>query len=157
MPPLDAKLPEIIHEQAGSPVEAVEAEERLFEALAGEVLYVDPYFDPNTLDRPACFRSVDKVRFLTSKVEDPDGTLNISLEKFRKWHPNVEIRRLAGEELHARYIIAGDRLVMLGHSTKDAGRRESLIADLGSAGRPEMLDDLRQQFDDRWQKATPIP
>lgn len=155
--PVGAAPPQIVYHSANDPVKALEEDKALFETFTGEVLHVDPYMGPASLDRLAFFRNADRVRFLTSKVQDPDGNLAAKLADFKRWIPNVEMRRLSGRELHSRYIIVGNRLVQLGHSGQGGGTQESVVTDTGDAGHlQEQIDTLRSEFEEKWARADPL-
>ncbi len=152
-----AAPPEVEFYEAFDPDEATEKDRARFEPLTGEVLYTDPWTGPPTLERLSFFRSADLVRFLTGKVQDPDGTMAVELAAFKRWFPNVEMRRLSGKELHSRYVIAGNRLIHLGHSAQGGGVKESVVTDTGDADhlQPE-IDTFRREFEDKWAKAEPL-
>ena len=155
--PVGAAPPEIDFYESFDPDKATEKDRARFESLTGEVLYVDPWTGPATLKRLSFFRSADLVRFLTSKVQDPDGTMAVRLEAFRDYCPNVEMRQLPSKELHSRYIIAGNRLIHLGHSGQGGGLKESVVTDMGDANHLQaQIEDLRREFEEKWQRAQPL-
>ena len=155
--PVGAAPPKVYFYEAFDPDEATEKDRARFEGLPGEVLYVDPYMGPATLVRLVFFRNADRVRFLTSKVQDPDGNLAAKLADFKRWFPNVEIRRLPGKELHSRYVIAGNRFIQLGHSGQGGGLKESVVTDTGDANHLQaQIEELRREFEEKWQRAQPL-
>jgi len=126
-----------------------------FELLTGEVLFVDPYTGPPTLERLSFFRNADQVRFLTWKIQNENGTMMPALAEFQRENPKFEIRRLPGRALHARYVIAGDRLIHLGHSAQ-GGRHESVVTDTGALAPPEQIARCKQEFEEKWDRACPV-
>ena len=155
--PVGATPPEIDFYESFDPDKATEKDRALFEGLTGEVLYIDPYMGPATLERLSFFRNAALVRFLTWKVQDHDGTMETRLESFQAWIPKVKMRKLSGKELHSRYVIAGSRFIQLGHSAQGGGLKESAVSDTGDADYlKEQIDTFRQEFEDKWAKADPL-
>ncbi len=155
--PVGATPPEIDFYESFDPDKATEKDRARFEGLTGELLYVDPWTGPATLKRLSFFRSADLVRFLTSKVQDPDGTMAVRLESFREFCPNVKMRQLPSKELHSRYVIVGNRLIHLGHSAQGGGLKESVVTDTGDADHLQaQIEDLRREFEEKWQRAQPL-
>jgi hypothetical protein len=123
--------------------------------LEGELRICDPYFGSGSLIR--LHELVGRpIRFLTSKVESTDkagGVFADRLSEFKVEHPTLEVRKNAGRELHDRYILSEDSLVLLGHGLKDIGKRDSFVVRLGKDQVGDVISDLAAAFDDKWAKA----
>jgi len=87
--PLGAAPPKVDFYEAFDPDKATEKDRVLFEGLTGEVLYIDPYMGPATLDRLSFFRNADLVRFLKDIHDWPNGDptrdLIYDLETWAAW------------------------------------------------------------------------
>ena len=55
-----------------------------------------------------------------------------------------------------RYIISSDSLVILGHSIKDIGSKESFAVTLSSHTNKNIVEALTENFNRRWKKASPL-
>ena len=113
-------LPSEISVQEKKPFSAKSEARELFECAETEILIVDQYIGPATLD---CLRGVEKpVRLLTGKR--PNNIANgfdSVLTEFLSEGRIIEIRR--HDKLHDRYISFNDRCWLVGSSLKDAGRK----------------------------------
>ncbi|MDE2217136.1 MAG: hypothetical protein KGJ87_08275, partial [Planctomycetota bacterium] len=59
-------------------------------------------------------------------------------------------------ELHDRYIIAKNALVVIGHGIKDLASKESFIIFLPEKLVTGFLPKLKKIFDERWKKSTKL-
>jgi hypothetical protein len=131
------------------------ARRRLGEELAGLkgiVRICDPYYGVKTLDSLDHLPQSCKVRFLTAKANESARKFGGALRDYRKERPNTEFRRAANpSELHDRYILANDRLLILGHGLKDIGGKESFIIRLNESLVVDLVSEMRKSFDVKWQ------
>ena len=96
------------------------------------------------------------MRFLTVKTNEPSAKIERAILDFTKQRPNTEFRiDVEPSDLHDRYVLTNDSLLILGHGLKDIGSKESFMISLrrDNAG---LLDTLATSFDDRWNKAAPV-
>ena len=125
--------------------------------LRGLVRICDPYYGVRTLDSldhipPRC-----NVRFLTGRTSEMGRKLNSALRDFKRERPKVQIRLAAKpEELHDRYVVTHDQLVILGHGLKDIGGKESFMLRLSRGIVPDLIKETIGVFDSRWVDARPI-
>ena len=126
--------------------------------LAGDLMIVDPYCGARTLD---ILRSAkgNKVRVVTTLAQ----TKKIAVDKFkrelkdlRSEYPNIEFRDYMGKDLHDRYILSPQHLVILGHSIKDLGSKESFAIVISRGMCEEIVRTLSDAFEARWQKSVPL-
>ncbi len=124
--------------------------------LDGELRIVDPYCSERTLD---CLRDIKgrPVKFLT-KVENlqqkaRDRFLR-ELQDFKAENPDMEFRNYPNADLHDRYIISPGSLVILGHSIKDLGGKESFAIVLSDATSRNVVEALSENFDRRWKQSN---
>jgi hypothetical protein len=132
--------------------------EKVIGELAGDLVIVDPYCGARTLD---ILRSAkgNKVRVLTTLARAKKGVVDQfkrELKDFRSEHPSIELRDYTGNDLHDRYILSPQHLVILGHSIKDLGSKESFAIVISRGMCEEISRTLSDTFETRWQKSTPL-
>src|SRR5205814_8817511 len=102
-------------------------------------------------------KHVTPLQILTGKTNENPTAFSRELEDFKKEVPALEIRRFsAHHELHDRYIIADNALVIVGHGIKDIGNKESFLLLLKGDATADLRKTLREKFDDRWKKSIPL-
>ncbi|MGB3906793.1 MAG: hypothetical protein WBB22_17950 [Anaerolineae bacterium] len=127
-------------------------------ALTGELRIVDPYCGERTLD---ILRAVgdETVRILTRLENIGQKRANRflrELKDFRSEYPKVEVRDYPDKDIHDRYIVSADSLIILGHSIKDLGGKESFAIVLAADSSADVVKALRDSFDARWRKSKPL-
>jgi pyruvate/2-oxoglutarate dehydrogenase complex dihydrolipoamide acyltransferase (E2) component len=97
------------------------------------------------------------VQFLTARTSEGVRRLQRAISDFKKEHPNGEFRVYPKpEELHDRYIIGEDYVLILGHGIKDIGSKESFIIRLDSQIAADLVVTLTSSFDHRWSEGKSI-
>ncbi len=131
---------------------------KILSALDGELRMVDPYCSERTLD---CLRDIKgrSVKFLT-RIENiqqkaRDRFLR-ELQDFKTEHPGMEFRNYPNTDLHDRYIISPSSLLILGHSIKDLGGKESFAVVLNEETSRNVVETLSENFDRRWKHSSPL-
>ena len=113
--------------------------------LVGTVRVCDPYTDAVTLEQlDACDSSLD-VKLLTQTVRD-SGKLRRLVGAARRDFAGFEIRTAAQRNLHDRYMIDDDSMIILGSSLNGFGKKQSFIIRVGADFRTGML----LQFEQLW-------
>jgi len=124
--------------------------------LKGELRIVDPYCGERTLDilgnvknrvvkfitRVENLREKDKKRFLRE------------LKDFKSEHSEIEFKNYPHKDIHDRYIISSELLVILGHSIKDLGAKESFAIVLNKDTNKNIVETLIENFDKRWKQSS---
>lgn len=150
--------PTVVQIEAGKPRTAHLEVAKLLQTLAGEIRICDPYYGQGSLLRLDQLTSATAVKFLTQK---PDGKeksfLPKAIEDFVTERPHFEFREHAGNEIHDRYMVTEDELIILGHGLKDIGNKESFVVRLDRSTVGDLIDTLRESFDQKWLAARPIP
>jgi hypothetical protein len=94
-----------------------------------------------------------KVEFLT-KIENLKGAdrnrFLRELKDFRSEYDNVEFRNYPNADIHDRYIISSDSLVILGHSIKNLGCKESFAIVMRRDQNQNIVEALVESFNRRW-------
>lgn len=130
----------------------------ILDILKGEIRIVDPYSGERTLD---ILNNVKNrvVKFLT-KIENLRGKERNrflrELQDFKSENPNMEFRNYPYRDIHDRYIISFDLLVILGHSIKDLGRKESFALVLNKDTNKDILEALIENFNRRWKQSNTL-
>ncbi|AIC14260.1 hypothetical protein [Nitrososphaera viennensis] len=125
----------------------------------GTMKILDPYYGLKTLDMLEKLDHGTDIKFLTAQLGKNESAQKFSRElaNFEKEHANILLGRYPrANELHDRYIITDDTLIILGHGIKDLGGRESFVLVFkGDKGR-DLRNALNQKFTDRWQKSSKL-
>ena len=128
----------------------------ILNSLKGELRIVDPYCGERTLD---ILSNVKKkvVKFLTKaenlKEKDKNRFLR-GLKDFKSEHLEIEFRNYPHKDIHDRYIISSELLVILGHSIKDLGSKESFAIILNKDTSRNIVEALIENFNRRWKQSN---
>ncbi len=153
--PPDAPL--VFFVEAGTPRTAYLRLHGVFRQLSGEICICDPYYGMRSLLQLDSLQHCSPIRFLT---KDPGGnekpTLSKALQDWKRQHGGIEFRRHVGGDLHDRFVLAHDELILLGHGLKDVGSKDSFIVRLAGELAADLIKDVRNSFDAKWKSATLI-
>lgn len=129
----------------------------LLSSLKGHVRITDPYYGIRTLDTLHFIPQPCTVKFLTARTYEPASKLAVPLQDFKKEHPNIEFRiATSPSELHDRYVLTSQFILLIGHGIKDIGAKESFITRIDKKLAPGILTQTAKVFDSRWKLASPI-
>lgn len=124
--------------------------------LKGELRIVDPYCSERTLDVLNNIKN-RSVKFLTRvenlREKERERFLR-DLQDFKPEHPNVEFRNYPHTDVHDRYIISSELLVILGHSIKDLGSKESFAVMLNKDMSKNIVGVVIENFNRRWKHSN---
>lgn len=124
--------------------------EEILAGLQGTLSVCDPYVDGRTLDFLATCGSATAIRLLTVNIRKPNPFAR-DIIAFNKEHAGkLEVRVATQRDLHDRYIIHDDGLLLLGTSLNGLGKKQSFVVALG----PDLRADVSTAFESRWQTAT---
>jgi hypothetical protein len=130
----------------------------ILENLRGELEIVDPYCNERTLDILKEIKN-RKIKFLTrldNLNENKKTSFLREINEFKREYKNVEFRNYPYTDIHDRYIISSDFLVLLGHSIKDLGSKESFAVLLSKTMFKNITEALVENFNRRWRESTDI-
>ncbi|MGB6836283.1 MAG: hypothetical protein WBF66_01095 [Dehalococcoidia bacterium] len=124
--------------------------EEILSSLRGMISVCDPYVDGRTLDFLAICGNATTIRLLTVNIGKPSPFAR-DIAAFNKEHAGkLEVRVATQKDLHDRYIIHDDGLLLLGTSLNGLGKKQSFVIALG----PDLRADVSGAFESRWQTAT---
>lgn len=130
--------------------------EKILENLGGEIKIVDPYCSERTLDILTRIKG-SNIQFLTQIekliAKDRNKFLR-ELKDFNLEHKNVEFKDYPHSELHDRYIISNKSLIILGHSIKNLGEKESFAVILNKEENDSIYQAVLSNFDSRWKNSN---
>lgn len=156
-PPPEPDGPSVVYIEAGKPRTAHIELEKLLEKLTGEVRICDPYYGSGKLLRLDAMAHCHAIKLLTQKPDSGEkATLARAILEYTKEHSQVQFRQHTVNDLHDRFILSDDELVILGQGLKDVGNKESFIIRLTRALAGDLVDSLRTSFDTKWDAAKPI-
>lgn len=126
--------------------------------LKGELRIVDPYSSERTLDilrdtQNECVKFLTRVDNLREKEKE---RFLRELQDFRSEKLNIEFRNYPDTDIHDRYIISSDSLVILGHSIKDLGGKESFAVTLNKDMNKNIIEAVTDNFDRRWKQSSTL-
>jgi hypothetical protein len=154
---LGSGLMKVVRIEGGQPRTARRQLSDMLAELKGTVRICDPYYGVRTLESLDHLPNGCGVRFLTAKTSESAQKIQGTFRDFTKERPNTEFRIAANpSDLHDRYVLTDDSLLILGHGLKDIGGKESFMIRLGQDLAPDLLHDLTTSFDARWQRASAL-
>lgn len=125
--------------------------------LSGEILILDQYYGIDTFHILSKFPKSNKIRFLSSQLGKDENEVIIKKEitRFKKEFKNIKMRLYQNfYELHDRYIISDNMFIIVGHGLKDLGNKECFLIGLPVNEVDELTSNLKNKFEDRWNKAN---
>lgn len=133
--------------------------EDLINKTKGNVKIVDKFYSRSSLDVIEQWGKNRKIQFLTATLSGAENSekFQTELSRFRKEFKNVEIRKYSKEyELHDRYILTSDFLILIGRGIQELGEKESFIISFSVKSVQDMWNVLTAKFDERWNKSSNI-
>ena len=120
--------------------------------LRGEVKVVDAYCGTRTLDILASL-TVTSMSLLTRLENLPPherGALTREIADFKTEHKNAAFRDYPSRDIHDRYILTDNKVILLGHSMKDLGAKESFCVVLNPGDSGDLCELVRSSFSAKW-------
>jgi hypothetical protein len=132
--------------------------EEILSDLKGELKIVDPYCGLSTLD--VLLRSKIKNAKILTCIDNLKGNQKDQFlrgfKDFVSEGSTIELRNYSSSEIHDRYILSNDQIILLGQSIKDLGSKESFAIVLGKDSFGDIYQNLFTVFDRRWNQAKPL-
>lgn len=131
--------------------------DKILTSLKGELRIVDPYCSERTLTILDELKNI-KIKFITRidnlKKQNKKKKFLADVKDFIKENSNVEFRDYPHTDIHDRYIISNESLVLLGHSIKDLGGKESFAIIFNKNKNAEIVQSLVANFNRRWKQSN---
>jgi hypothetical protein len=129
----------------------------ILNTLKGELKIVDPYCDIKTLDILKEVKNAT-IKFLsrTDNLKDKKARFLRQLQDFKAEHLHVEVRDYPYDDIHDRYILSSEGLILLGHSIKDLGNKESFAISLNKKAYRNLIEAIIENFGRRWEQSKPL-
>lgn len=123
--------------------------------LAGEIKICDPYLGTRTYTILSNINKSNSIKFLTVNVVGNKNKAKTIHKDFIKEYPNFQLRVFPNRsEIHDRYILSDDQLMIVGHGLKDIGNKESFFLVLEKTDCKDIYKLLSDNFEDRWKRAN---
>lgn len=125
--------------------------------LKGRICVLDKFYGVATLGILHHFKNAKVIHFLTAKTNESTAVFKKELEIFKKEFPALEVRIYPNQhELHDRYILTQNAVLIVGHGIKDLGTKESFVLLLTGEIAADMRVTLLEKFDERWKQSAPL-
>ncbi len=127
----------------------------ILDKLSGDLMIVDPFCGTATLDLLSNIKD-KKIRLLTKteKLQEHVRSRFLrELKDFNLEHAHVEFKNYPYDDLHDRYVLSSDYLVILGHSIKDLGAKESFAVILNKKDSVNLIEAVIENFNRRWKQS----
>jgi hypothetical protein len=144
----------VVFVKAGTPWTAHQNLQIIFSELDGDIRICDPYFGTASLHKLELLTHCRSIRFLTKQ---PDKSIASELRDFISEYPQLEVRKARAPDLHDRFVLTSDELILLGHGLKDVGGKDSFIVRLGKQHAGDLITTMAQSFDEKWKVAILLP
>jgi len=156
--PTENAGPSVFVVEAGKPRTAHLDLSAFLAKISGHVRICDPYYGTGSLLRLDGLRNCRPVQFLTHTADGKERSyLPKALTDFIRERPEFEFRRHRARDLHDRFVLTDDELILLGHGLKDIGNKESFVIRLDRNIAGDMMETVRSSFDHKWQAADLLP
>jgi hypothetical protein len=143
--------------EAGTPRTAHLEVSSLLNSLTGDIRICDPYYGKGSMNRLDEIRSCTSVKFLTHTPDSREKLiLPTAIAEFVRERPEFVFRKYKGNDLHDRFILSADELMIVGHGLKDLGNKESFVIRLDRSLAGDLIDSVRQSFDQKWANTDPL-
>ena len=73
-----------------------------------------------------------------------------------RWIGSGRLAGHSGRDIHDRFVLSDDELILLGHGLKDIGSKDSFIIRIGRDLAGDLIDTVHDSFETKWQQATLI-
>lgn len=129
--------------------------------LSGDLCIVDQFYGNGTFYLLEKFGKKRKIRFLSGRLGNEEqqniNKFQINLKKFKSEFKNIKMKQYDKfYELHDRYIIADNALVVVGYGIKDFANKESFVVFLPKNTTSKFLPVIKAIFEKRWKKSSDI-
>lgn len=153
----DAENIEIIFVEGEKHRTAFRKFSEIIEKTKGKIMLVDKFYSRKSLDTLEEFGKKREIEFLTAKMSSGENPNKFKKElaRFKKEFKKISIRIYSKEyELHDRYVLSGDTLILLGRGIQDIGEKESFVIVIKGKVGEDLRKTLISKFNERWTKSS---
>lgn len=148
---------EVIYIESGRPRSAKKELSEVFRGLTGTIRILDTYFGEKSFDVLELLDQALNIRFLSKTLSGSKSKVKSVYSDFQIEYANFEFRLIApSTKVHDRYVITDDSIIFIGHGLKDIGNSQSFIIRLNNNIAPDLLDQVKKEFDKMWDNARPF-
>lgn len=145
----------VYYVKGGEPYTDRKLLESVLGELHGDVCVCDPYYGPGVLAALANLKGYKSVRCLTRYLGDAGKAVaEHDIGVFKRQYPTQEFRLSNSGDLHDRYVLANNGLLLLGHGLKDFGHKETFLIMLDEEFAP--LETVKATFEGHWAAARTL-
>ncbi len=131
----------------------------IVDQLEGEIYILDPYYGRGSFFPLKLFGKTRKIKFLTGYLGKPEQenrpAFDVEFSRFNRDFKNIKFMKLRNpDEVHDRYIVSENALVIVGHGIKDLATKESFVILLPKSVVGGHISNLRKRFEQKWSKAV---
>jgi len=130
--------------------------QNIFNELKGELKILDPYCDEKSLS--IMLEIKNNIKFITRLSTDIDKKRKMEsvLKDFISEKKNIQIADYQGRDIHDRYIISKDAIIILGHGIQGVGTSESFAIVLKGTYKQQIESALLINFSKRWDESNKL-
>ena len=143
--------PGIVVVDPSNAVQAVSSLHSFLNSLSGIVSICDPWLDATTIEHLDACNPSSELKLLTVTVKD-SGPLRRLASAFNQ-NRKLSVRISSSPQLHDRYIIDDEEMMILGSSLNGFGKKQCFIVKAG----PDFRSTMLSAFELLWQTSTPWP
>lgn len=148
--------PNVLYVEGGKPFSTRKKLDEIFLSLKGDIFICDTYLGERSFDIISSFPKISRIKFLTSNLSDKPEKIKRVQKDFQKEYPKSEFRLYPNKDLHDRYIVTANKLLIIGHGIKDIGNKESFIIIIDSSIGHDTIDTVITSFNDKWEYSHPL-
>lgn len=143
---------QIVIIEPGKPRTATKKFEDVVKDLSDDVMISDPYLTQDCLDL------LEKIKARNTKFlffQKQNTLSKRDIEDFKKENPHIELRKFQNPCLHDRYILAKNKMIIVGHGLS-LRNKETFIVILQDSFAKDLRLSLLETFNRRWKQAEPV-
>lgn len=145
-----------VYIEAGKPVTALRKISEILEKISGDVLICDNYFGLKSIINLYKLANAKSIKFICGNINGDKDAIVKLLKEYNQERKVLEVKLFDKAQLHDRYIITKDSLIILGHGFADLGNKESLIILIPINLVGDMHLDLTNRFNQKWNGSKPL-
>jgi hypothetical protein len=147
----------VVYIEPNTPRTAKRKLKQLISNISGIVKISDPFYGERSFDTLELLADHCTIKFLTSHTSENNGKIQRIYKDFHNEYQNTEIRIYPNRsDLHDRYLLWDDGLILIGHGIKDIGNKESFAIVI----KKDLIEDIHKSvennFDSKWNQSKQL-